>query len=312
MEPTDPPQPPTKSAEELEQVRVQLSKEKNSKRKLYSSLVKLAQELKKTRDEYNRLAEIATNSQSHPQIHRLLRYEGGVFRGPELLPGVNDTMEFMPSTTTTTSSSPQYPSSVHTTMITQPVSLSDLFVDMVIITSFNRVGTAIQDRGCIDRQTAMYFAIFWFMWGKEASYSTRFDTTDLTSQLCTLTTCFAILFGSLSTTTNFGEEGSLRIMGVAAFVACLHFVLHLRVLRWFHDAGPHSNIVGVRDYALLIMVLTFLEACTWFVGIFFVPKTSPHQDMVFFVGILFSLRIPRIFLPNDFHGKCPCQLHLYM
>jgi hypothetical protein len=283
---------PPKSAEELEQVRVQLSKEKTSKRKLYSSLVKLAQELKKTRDEYNHLAEMASNPQAHPQMHRLMWYEGGVFRGPELLPGVNDNIagELM-------SSQP----SIHTT-VTQPVSLSDLFVDMVIITSFNRVGTAIQDRGRIDGQTAMYFAIFWFMWGKEASYSTRFDTTDLTSQLCTLTTCFAILFGSLSTTSNFGEEGSMRIMGVAAFVACLHFVLHLRVLRWFHDAAPHSNILGVRDYALLIMVLTFLEACTWFVGIFFVPKTSPHQDVVFLLGILFSLRIPRTFLPNDFHG----------
>jgi hypothetical protein len=281
------------TGEDLQDVKEQLTKEKTSKRKLYSSLVKLAQELKKTRDEYNQLAAMASNSQYSSQVSRLNWYEGGVFRRPELLPVIHDNI-----------GGEQLASHIHAVpTITPPVSLSDLFFDMVIITSFNRVGTAIQDRGHIDSQTAMYFAIFWFMWGKEASYSTRFDTTDLTSQLCTLTTCFAILFGSLSTTSNFGEEGAMRIMGVSAFVACLHFALHLRVLRWFHDAGPDSNLVAVRDYALLIMVLTFLEACTWLIGLFVVPKTSPHQDIVFFIGILFSLRVPRIFLPNDFHGR---------
>ena len=100
-----------------------------------------------------------------------------------------------------------------------PVSLSDLFLDLVTITAFSRVGTAIQDRGTVDAPILAYFAIFWQVWSKEASYSTRFDTTDISSHLETLLACFALLGGSLSAYSDFYSAGCTRIMGMAMFVA---------------------------------------------------------------------------------------------
>merc|ERR1739844_537806 len=70
----------------------------------------------------------------------------------------------------------------------EAVSLSDLFFDLVIVTAFTRVGLAIQDHGSLKLPQFFYFCIFWLIWGKEASFSTRFDTADLSSQIETLLT----------------------------------------------------------------------------------------------------------------------------
>ena len=53
-------------------------------------------------------------------------YQGGMWRAPQLLPGIQD--------------------EIKDESLKEPVSLSDLFFDLVIVTAFTRVGVAIQDR----------------------------------------------------------------------------------------------------------------------------------------------------------------------
>jgi len=132
-----------------------------------------------------------------------------------------------------------------------PVSLSDLFLDLVTVTAFSRVGAAIQARGTVDAPILAYFAIFWQVWSKEASYSTRFDTTDISSHLETLLACFALLAGSLSAYSDFYSAGCTRIMGMAMFVAMLHVLLHARVWYWFSEGGPPESVNhAVKRYAV--------------------------------------------------------------
>jgi hypothetical protein len=110
------------------------------------------------------------------------------------------------------------------------------------VTSFSRVGAAIQDRGTIDIPILAYFAVFWLIWKKEESYSTRFDTTDISSHLMTLSVCFALLSGSLSAYSTLDSGGCTRIMGVAMFVALLHAALYIRVWCWFYNAEDVVNL----------------------------------------------------------------------
>mmetsp|Transcript_14752 Transcript_14752/g.21070 ORF Transcript_14752/g.21070 Transcript_14752/m.21070 type:complete len:609 (+) Transcript_14752:112-1938(+) len=264
---------------ELEESRAQCAKEKNAKRKLYTSLVKIAQELKNTRHDCRSL--IATN-----KFYQKPWYDGGVVRGPQLLPSVGNTI------------------SARQRARRDPISLSDLFFDLVIVTAFSRVGKAIQNISGLNGTILAYFAIFWLIWGKEASYSTRFDTSDISSRLCTLLTCFAVLLGSISTTSSMNSKDGSRIMFVAGFVSILHFLLHLRVWFWFRNEGATSDLSSVKGYAVYIMVTSFLEICSWAFGIFFLPETSPHRYLVFLVAILFSFRLPKSFLSNDFHAAC--------
>jgi len=275
--------PKRKETVKLEQTETQLKKakeglarEKSAKRKLYSSLVKLASELKRTRAETESLLESANYADRN-------WYEGGMWRGPELLPGALD--------------------QVPRRTIREAVSLSDLFLDLVIVIAFTRVGVAVQNRGTIDAPILAYFAIFWTTWFKEASYSTRFDTTDLSSQAETLLTCFAVLFGSLSATGDFQSESGTCVMIVAAFVALLHFLLHVRVFLWFRDTDRASELYAVKTYATFNMCMTSLEAIIWLVGIFAFPEDYDKRGCIFFAGILCSLRIPKAFLANDFHGE---------
>jgi len=163
---------------------------------------------------------------------------------------------------------------------------------------------AIQDRGGLEPASLSYFIVFWLIWGKEASFSTRFDTTDLSSQVETLLTCFAVLFGSLSSTAPFNSGDATRMMVLAAFVALLHFFLHMRVWFWFRDVNPMSEMVAVKNYAIYIMILTSVEFITWMFGILCLSESSKYRGLVFFVAIVLSFRLPRTFLPNDFHAAC--------
>lgn len=264
---------------DLKRLRSELAQEKYAKRKLYSSLIKLANELKRTK-------EASVDSNITPVDKPW--YQGGMWRSPELLPSVQKTGDKASALK----------------LGKDPVSLSDLFLDLVIVTALTRVGGVIQDRGTLDGPILAYFALFWLIWGKEASYGTRFDTTDLSSQVETLFTCFAVLFGSLSSHATFDSHGATRIMKITAFVSILHFFLHLRVYYWFRGSPAASGLLAVRDYAFLIMTMTALESITWIIGILFVPVSSPYRYLVFVFGILFSLRIPRSFLQNDFHAAC--------
>lgn len=261
--------------QELALAREQLITEKAAKRKLYSSLVKLANELKKTRSDFVPL-------QAQADYAAQSWYQGGMWRRPEVLPGVQQQQDRPISR--------------------QAIGLSDLFFNLVTVTAFTRVGMAVSQRNGLDVASLLYFGVFWMIWSKETSYSTRFDTTDLSAQLVTLLTCFALIFGSLSTTSPINSEDGTRIMMVAAFCAILHFFLHIRVAMWYHDAIPDSIDAHVRSYAILTMILTFLETVTWVVGIVVVPTDSKYRWVVFLVGVILSMRAPRSFLSNDFHG----------
>jgi len=268
-----------KAEDELVKVRASLSNEKAAKRKLYSSLVKIAQELNRTKIESEGLVQAAKYADRN-------WYEGGMWRAPALLPGVGD-----PGS----SENPQR-------TVRDPVSLSDMFLDLIVVTAFTRVGVAVQERGTVDAPILAYLAIFWFIWTKEASYSTRFDTTDLSSQVERLFTCFAVLFGSLSSTEPFESPDGTRIMAVAAFVAALHFLLHLRVWFWFREAMSGSELHAVKMYGLFQMLMTGCETIVWLVGIFVLPENWEYRWIVFLVGILLELRVPKAFLANDFHA----------
>lgn len=182
------------------------------------------------------------------------------------------------------------------------------------VSSFSKVGVAIQDRGTIDLPILAYFAVFWQIWSKEASYSTRFDTTDISSHLETLLTCFALLGGSLSAYSDFHSDGCTRIMGVAMFVAFLHVALHARVWYWFNHATVWGNgnsgrqeendsiNQSVKRYAIFIAVMNSLEMINWAVGMT-LPNESQWRPWIFFMGFVLNLRLPRGFMPNDFHGE---------
>lgn len=208
-----------------------------------------------------------------------------MWRKPQVLPGIQHNNEQKP-------------------MKKEAVSLSDLFFDIIIVTAFTRVGHAILANGEMRLPQFCYFFVFWLIWGKEASFATRFDTTDLSSQTSTLLTCFAVLFGSLSSTSNFDSHDCTRMMVVALAVAMLHFFLHLRVWFWFRDVNPMSELVAVKDYAIYIMFLTGMESATWIIGIFVLGQDSKFRAVIFIFACLLSFRVPRTFLPNDFHAAC--------
>lgn len=274
--------------EKLTKTRDDLQLEKQMKHRLYKGLVKLASELKDARTECKELIQQRETEDKN-------WYEGGMWRGPELLPGIRAVARKRMVTGQ---------KSVPDKRGKDAVSLSDLFFDLVIVTAFTRVGVAIQDRGALDGPSLAYFCMFWLIWGKEASFSTRFDTTDLSSQVETLLTCFAVLFGSLSSTAMFDSGDATRMMVVAAFVSLLHFFLHLRVWFWFREISPLSEMICVKNYAAYIMILTAMEFLTWTVGIFAFSATSSWRGYVFLVAILLGFRLPRTFLPNDFHAAC--------
>jgi hypothetical protein len=259
----------------------QLRNEKAGKRKLYHSLVKLADELKKLRSTSKSLQEQA-------EYANQTWYEGGIWRPPQLLPGVDqdNTGTMLPA---------------QRSRVRQAVSLSDLFFNLVIVTAFTRVGVAITNSGQVTGESILYFAVFWTIWSKEASYSTRFDTTDLSSKVITLLNCFAVLFASLSVSSNIQTEGANRIMIMSAFCSMLHFVLMARVFSFYRIAEPNSVDQHVQTYALFNCIMNLVESATWIFGMIFTPLE--YRYIVFTVGVLLGLRIPRAFLANDFHGK---------
>ncbi|KAL7539526.1 hypothetical protein ACHAWF_006435 [Thalassiosira exigua] len=94
-------------------------------------------------------------------------------------------------------------------------------------------------------------------------------------------------------------------MGTAGFVASLHALLHARVWWWFRDAGGEEGSVNdnVRRYAIFITVANVMEAINWAVGMA-LPDDHAWRPWTFLVGIALNLRLPREFMPNDFHAAC--------
>jgi len=307
---------PLKEDDEIAQLKVSLQREKAAKRKMYSYLVKIADELKSLRNESEQLINAA-------EYARKAWYEGGMWRGPNVLPGAAGQHAVRSSYGSSDNNSDHDNGGLGSgggrkvgagattigmngpsVIPRAPVSLSDLFLDLVTVTAFSRVGAAIQARGTVDAPILAYFAIFWQVWSKEASYSTRFDTTDISSHLETLLACFALLAGSLSCYSDFYSEGCTRIMGMAMFVAMLHVLLHARVWYWFSEGGPPESVnYAVKRYAVFITAANFLESLTWAYGCS-LPQDSEWRPWVVLVGIILNLRLPRGFMPNDFHAAC--------
>jgi hypothetical protein len=273
----------SKMAKDLADLKAQVKNEKAGKRKLFHALVKLAEELKRIRAENKPL-------QDQADYGNQTWYEGGLWRAPQLLPGVRNVDQN------------QKRAANQRTRQRQAVSLSDLFFNLVIVTAFTRVGVAITNSGQVTPSSLLYFAVFWTIWSKQASYSTRFDTTDLSAKAETLVTCFAVLFASLSVSTPIEEHsgGSTRIMIMAAFCSTLHCGLMARVFKWHQSAEPNTLDHLVRQYALYNTLMNLLESATWIFGMIFCP--FQYRWIVFTCGVLFALRIPRAFLANDFHG----------
>lgn len=261
--------------------KAQVKQEKAGKRKLFHSLVKLAEELKRLRNESKSL-------QDQAEYANQTWYEGGIWRAPQLLPGIDQEG----------SSGNMLPD--QRSRVRQAVSLSDLFFNLVIVTAFTRVGIAITNTGRVSGESILYFAVFWTIWSKEASYSTRFDTTDMSAKAITLLSCFAVLFASLSVSSGIETEGANRIMYMSAFCSLLHFILMARVFNWFKSAEPDTLEHHVQIYALFNSMMNLVESATWIFGMLFTP--AKYRWMVFTVGVLLGLRIPRAFLANDFHG----------
>lgn len=267
--------------------KAQVKNEKAGKRKLFHSLVKLAEELKKLRNESKTLQDQAEYANQN-------WYEGGIWRAPQLLPGIDQerTGNMLPD---------------QRSRVRQAVSLSDLFFNLVIVTAFTRVGIAMTNSGRVSGESVLYFAVFWTIWSKEASYSTRFDTTDLSAKMITLLNCFAVLFASLSVSSGIQTEGANRIMYMSAFCSMLHFVLMARVFNWYKSAEPNTLDHHVQTYALFNSVMNLVESATWIFGMIFTP--SDKKWIIFTVGVLLGLRIPRAFLANDFHGAYDVSSH---
>jgi len=254
----------------------EIKKEKAGKRKLYLSLVKLAEELKKIRKN-------TASLEARAQYRNQTWYQGGLWRAPQVLPEVQRNV-----------------ADYQRARPREAISLSDMFLNLVIVTGFTRVGLAITSAGSVKMEQLLYFAVFWTIWGKETSYATRFDTTDLSAQLETLLTCFAVLFASLSVSLPMNSEGGVRIMIMAAFCSSMHLCLMGRVLWWYKDASKNSVEYHVKQYAVYNIIMNFTEATSWIIGIFYAIPS--YRWIVFLVGVLMALRIPRSILSNDFHA----------
>lgn len=263
---------------ELEKMKMQLDDEKSTKRKLYKTMVKLARELKDMKEQRD-------------QLPTQTWYDGGVWRAPQILPRIEEDPD---------------------KNNLEPVSLTELFFDLVIVTAFSRAGSTVSNMGELNWPIVANFAIFWFIWVKEASYKTRFDTSDISSQFETLLTCFVVLYGTFSISGDFAGSDCTKIMVTAALISAIHFLLHVRVAFSFRNADGDTSGSLAKKYAIVIMVLTTLETITWIIGVFFIPEDSPKRSMIFFIGIFFSLRIPKAFLANDFHGElCNFNLQIF-
>jgi Bacterial low temperature requirement A protein (LtrA) len=267
----------SKGTKDINYYKKEIKKEKAGKRKLYHSLIKLADELK-------RLRRYTADLQENDQYRNQAWYEGGLWRAPQVLPEVHREI-----------------SKEQRARPREAISLSDMFLNLVIVTGFTRVGLAITSTGQVQVESVLYFAVFWTIWGKEASYSSRFDTTDLSAQFETLLTCFAVLFASLSVSLPMNSEGGARIMMMAGFCSFLHVCLMGRVLWWYMDAQISTVEHHVKHYALYNTLMNMAETATWILGWLYAPPE--WRWIIFLVAVLMALRIPRAFLANDFHGE---------
>lgn len=281
--------------EQLAAAKQQIVTEKAGKRKLFHSIVKLAEELGRFKNSSRSLERQSPDK---------AWYSGGMWRAPQVLPSVwSDHVEDRLRSQRTSK-----------LMVRESISLTDLFFNLVIVTGFTRVGVAMSEQGEIGFSSFCYFAIFFNVWSKQASYSTRFDTTDLSAQIAHLLTCFAVLFASLSVQAPIESLDANRILIMAAAVALLHCWLYLRVLfaARSDDASDAATVLLRRNlinHATFNILMTVTEAGIWLYGVLGQPVDWNFRWAIFVGALaLAGLRIPRAFLANDFHGTFRCSV----
>lgn len=123
--------------DEVTKLKTVIQREKAAKRKMYGYLVKIADELKTLRTESEQLINAA-------EYARRAWYEGGMWRGPNVLPGAYAGSGGEEDTDGNGGMAAPIPAPQ------PPVSLSDLFLDLVTVAAFTRCGSAIQDHGKVD------------------------------------------------------------------------------------------------------------------------------------------------------------------
>lgn len=266
--------------EKLAKAKAQIADEKAGKRKLFHSLVKLANELRRVRMESSSLV-------AQRDFEEQSWYHGGIWRSPVLLPAVMDDTAVR---------------KLRRTSRLPAVSLLSLMLSLVIVTALTRVGVVISQNGYIDGSQTIYFAIFVSIWMKDSEYSTRFDTSDLSATIVTLGTCFAVLFAILSVPHPMDAPESSMIFLCAAFCAGIHSLLHIRLaLTGASEENPEiSQQVAV--YAMFNMIFYTVEMALYLI-IVFVFESDFEWRWLFVLGaLLASVRLPRVFLPDDFQG----------
>ena len=276
--------------DKLQKTKRELHEEKLIKRKLYLALTKVADQLKAVQAE-NKLL------QSGNKYHQHLSTSG--LRGVNLLPSIKYHIDQTQRANESTRKNLPVDS-----FNREAISLSDLFFDAVIVIAFTTVGknfhtpetTSNPLYSNVDVYSFTCFLIFWFIWAKDTSYKTRFGPDPL-SQMMTVITCFAVVFGSLSITQTptFDSASSLSIMVMAAFVSLVHMFLNLRVWFWFKN----TEISAVKQYAKWNTIMNCCEFINWSIGIY----NNFCHGVIFACGILFSVRFPWMMMENDFHGE---------
>ena len=73
---------------------------------------------------------------------------------------------------------------------------------------------------------------------------------------------------------------------------------------YMHVFGIGLQMVNysVKRYAVFITTMNSIEMINWGVGMS-LPNESSWRGWIFLFGILLNLRLPRGFMPNDFHGE---------
>lgn len=250
--------------EQLAHAKSQAQQEKAGKRKIFHSLVKLANELRKTRSDATPAMEHHTYSGKH-------WYEDGLWRAPTLRPTIN------------------HPRRV----LRESVSLLELLFNFILLIAWTRVSS----EGLQSLSSFLYLAVLWSIWCKHVAFSTRFDMSDLSGQAVTAFTGIAVLFASFTVAGTLDSGDGSRVMMLGAAISVLHCLLHIRVAFSFTDQRD------VFVYAIFTSILTLLESAVWLVGLLVFSEDWEYRWALFVGGIVLSLRVPRGVLPSDFEGE---------
>lgn len=246
----------------LESIQTQLSQEKSGKRKIFHSLVKVANELRRTRTTTQPILNV------HAQHTNNWYSSGLIVSTPKLLPGVHLTNSSSTSSSSTAALG-------YNAMQTLPIFF---YIVMVSSLCHNNNNTNTITNYCI-----LYNILF-----KEIHYSTRFDTSDIVGQVVLLVLTMA--GGLLS---------YFSIFGAAVCAVLVLLLLQIRtVLTFYHGGSEDALTQQIVKYASVEIVLLLLEGGVWMYKL--LSESSKCPPYVTFIGILLGWRLPAAILSHDF------------